>query len=221
VIQPKVRSAGTRFIRALIAPLFYAWSTGNLRSNLSGRAVNRDGRPVPFLTYPAIAFLEGKDFSLRRILEWGSGQSTLWWAQRALSIRSFEESEKWAECLRPQLPPNASITVVKSWDLHDFNRELLGGEPFDVIVIDGCQRSMALAHSVARLAPRGAIIVDNTNTPLPDYAVLLTQLKSEGFSRIDFHGFGPISVREWCTSLFYRDNCFLLTPSEEFAERRL
>jgi hypothetical protein len=215
LIQPKVRFIGSRFVRALIAPLFYAWSTGNLRSNLAGRAVNRAGRPVPWLTYPAIAFLETKDYSQRRILEWGSGQSTLWWAQRALSISSFEESEEWVSRLRPQLPPNATLTAVTSWDLHDFNHDLLGSELFDVIVIDGCQRSMALVHSIDRLAPGGAIIVDNTNSPIPDYAVLLARLLSEGFNRIDFQGFGPISVREWSTSLFYRNECFLLRPSGE------
>ena len=55
------------------------------------RAVDKKGDPIPWYTYPAIDFLLLRDYRDKNILEFGSGQSTLWWAARAKFVLSLEE----------------------------------------------------------------------------------------------------------------------------------
>ena len=49
-----------------------------------GKPIWPDGRPVPWMTYPAICYLEQLDFSQKRVFEYGCGSSTAYWAKRAL-----------------------------------------------------------------------------------------------------------------------------------------
>src|SRR5262245_56791293 len=81
-----VLSAVRRTQTALRAPIRFSKNTGHFLSSLKARAVDKDGNPLPWYTYPAIDFLRRKCFAERTVLEFGSGQSTLWWAARARSV---------------------------------------------------------------------------------------------------------------------------------------
>ena len=48
-----------------------------------------------------------------RVFEWGSGASTVWLAKRATSVVSVEHDASWAEAVRPWLPDNATLLVVR------------------------------------------------------------------------------------------------------------
>ena len=80
---------------ALLGPIHFSIETGHLRSCLSSRAMDRHGDPLPWFTYSAIQFLMMKNFSGRNVLEWGAGQSTVFWASRSQSVTSIEEDPKW------------------------------------------------------------------------------------------------------------------------------
>jgi hypothetical protein len=47
---------------------------------------------------------------------------------------------------------------------------------------------------------------------------VLDPLHHIGFSRVDFYGYFPVILRPGCTSLFFRDSCFLLESSEPPAD---
>src|SRR5260370_5803152 len=74
-----------------------------------------------------------KDFAGRRILEFGAGQSTLWWARRAEFVLAFEDNKDWFQQLKPQLAANIKLELV--------NGQMPDIEPgFDIIVVDGLHR---------------------------------------------------------------------------------
>src|SRR5688572_13639923 len=54
---------------------------------------------IPLLTWPCIDFLEALDLSGQRLLELGSGGSTLWFQQRFAQVRSFETNPEWQHVL--------------------------------------------------------------------------------------------------------------------------
>src|SRR6267142_4789790 len=93
-----------RLATAFLTPWEWSYHTGHFRSALKGVAVDNAGKPLIWYTYPAIEFLQHKDFRGKRILEFGAGQSTLWWAARASEVISFEDNQSWYERLRSQMP---------------------------------------------------------------------------------------------------------------------
>src|SRR5690348_9638086 len=100
-----IRAIGT----AALTPLFFGYESGHMRSSLLGKPVNKKGEPIPWYTYAAIDFLMDKDFGAKRILEWGSGHSTLWWAKRAEHVLSFESDQAWLEYVKKSAPGNVAL----------------------------------------------------------------------------------------------------------------
>ena len=93
------RSLARRLLRgirpAVLGPLRFAIDAGHLRSALLGQAVDRGGHPLLWVTYPAIEFLRQLDWRGKRVLEWGAGNSTLWWARQGANVFSVEHSQEW------------------------------------------------------------------------------------------------------------------------------
>src|SRR5947209_1387749 len=71
------------FATALVTPIRFSRVTGHWRSSIAASAKTRSGEAIPWYTYPAIDFLSQRDFAGKRVLEFGGGQSTIWWSQRA------------------------------------------------------------------------------------------------------------------------------------------
>jgi hypothetical protein len=86
---------------------------------------------------------------------------------------------------------------------------------YDVVVVDGLDRVRAAALATRCVTPDGAILVDNSEGnwgPIGTYPII-DLLQQAGYSRIDFHGYGPGTRLPHCTSLFFKETCFLLHPS--------
>jgi len=196
---------------ALLAPLRFAFDTGFLRSALLCQAVDRAGRPLLWVTYPAIEYLSALDWRGRRVLEWGAGHSTLWWAQRGAEVVSIEHNPAWVAALRPRLARHPTVQLHLAPDPSAYRDAPRASGPFDLAVIDGEDR-LGCAHTALDVVrPTGAILLDNAEQPwTADISLLLAR---HGFHRVDFHGFAPSVARPHCTSLFFRPGCELLQPA--------
>jgi hypothetical protein len=196
---------------ALLTPFHFAYATGHFRSALRSRALTRDARPLPWYSYPAIEFLCSRSFEGRSVLEFGAGQSTLFWSERAERVVALESDARWHDALKPRLPPHATLHLVSSEPTFErpWNSE---GLLFDVIVVDGLDRATAAARAVDLLKPGGALILDNSDCPWSEDGrfAILEELHRLGFSRVDFHGYAPGNISPQCTSLFFKGGCFLL-----------
>ena len=101
--------------------------------------------------------------------------------------------------------------------LSEFASVVPATEPFDVIVIDGLYRSVAVTKSLGLLAADGACIFDDSEDeydPVSEGNLVMNTFRAAGYLRIDFHGFSAANVRPHCTSLFFRGHCFLLEGSD-------
>ncbi|MGQ0456068.1 MAG: hypothetical protein ACT4OU_03280 [Hyphomicrobium sp.] len=207
---------------AIITPWRFAYVTGHGRSSLGSAAKSRSGAAIPWYTYPAIDFLAQREFAGKRVLEFGGGQSTLWWARRAASVVTIEEDESWYQSLKERLPSNVELHHVPA-DRGTRSiapiRTLLdahGEGAFDVIVIDGHLRRELTGPAFEFLAPRGALLFDNSE----GYG-FYEEVKSRACCRIDFYGFAPGVSRRHCTSLVFVGDCFLLEPHVPIANIEL
>jgi hypothetical protein len=159
--------------------------------------VDADGRPIPWYTYPSIEYLRQFDFSQAAVFEYGSGNSSLFWAERAREVVSVEANPAWFDYVSKASSPNQTVLLRKQKNAYVGS---LGqqGRLFDVIVIDGEWRLSCAAAAPSALTPGGMIVLDNSDW-FPECARLL---RAAGLFETDFSGFGPINSYTWTTSLF-------------------
>ncbi len=167
----------------------------------------KDGQPRPWYTYSAIEYLQQLDFSDAAVFEYGAGVSTLFWAMRAKTVRSVDHDPSWIALLSPQLPENATC-VLREEEAAYRNAIDENDMLYDVIVVDGQDRSRCAVKAVPRLAPKGIIIVDNADW----YPDLCARLRDSGLLEVDMTGFGPINAYTSTTSFFF-DRQFDRRPS--------
>src|SRR5918997_6685025 len=67
----------------------YLAQRGWYRSYSAERPVDRHGGPLPWYTYSCTSFLESRLSSSMRVFEFGSGMSSLWYAQRVDEVVSI------------------------------------------------------------------------------------------------------------------------------------
>lgn len=71
--------------------------------------IDRNNNPIPWYSYPAIEYISNLDFSNKTILEWGSGNSSLFWAKRSKNVTSIEDDEEWFNLVDKSKLANQSI----------------------------------------------------------------------------------------------------------------
>lgn len=122
-----------------------------------------------------------------RVLEFGSGGSTLFFEQHTSYVYSIEHDAKWYEevqskikevlhvklnLIRPEVDPEAEekyksihglFTNGLSFKEYSHGADLLPNESFDLLIIDGRVRPKCLKNSISKLKPGGILIFDNSD----------------------------------------------------------
>lgn len=167
--------------------------------------LDRDGRPLPWYTYPVIEYLSQFDYSQKRIFEFGCGYSSLFWAERAEKVVSIEDNPQWFEKWQREFNrPN--LDVRQRDDGEEYCRAVAeDGEVYDVIVIDGKRRADCACYAIERLNEGGLIILDDSDrvNTSQEYKNAVTILRGAGLLQVDFYGFCPMNVYTKTTSLFF------------------
>ena len=180
--------------------------SGWIRSLRTGRPVDKDGLPLPWITYAAIDFIGAKLDPNMRVFEWGAGYSSLWFASKVLQVISVEDNHEWAEELKMQMPKNVDLRYFpsKADYVNSIAQQMLN---FDVIVIDGSHRNECAKICVEKLSIDGFIVFDNSDSS--EYDDSMTYFAAQGFYRIDLWGLIPSYLYKNCTSIFFRNPIFL------------
>jgi hypothetical protein len=170
---------------------------GNKNSFIKRKSVDAFNEPIPWFTYPSIEYLNQLDLSSKSFLEWGIGNSTLYFAKRCKEIISIEHNSDWHQLIKDQLPGNAKGVLISQdeYSIYPFKFN----KKFDVIVVDGIKRFDCLKTALQILKDDGFIIFDNSDRN-PEYC---KYLRDNNLIEIDFHGFGPIVNFTTTTSIFF------------------
>lgn len=190
----------------LATPVRFATTTGHFRSSVLRRAVDAHGEPLPWFNYAAIFFLQQLDLSEDDVLEFGGGQSTLWWADNARSVCTVEHDPTWFAYLRRVVVrPNVELNLRENLDEH---AALPLGRQFSVVLIDGGDRGKCATTALSVAVHNDPIIIlDNSEGKWSrddESYPILDMLDAAGWLRVDFAGYAPGTIRPTCTSFFFR-----------------
>ena len=78
-----------------------------------GSPTDRNGGPIPWITYPALMMLRQVVARHHKVFEYGCGNSSLWWAKHVFSVVSVEHDPAWAERISLRAPPNLKVITRK------------------------------------------------------------------------------------------------------------
>lgn len=133
---------------------------------------------IPWLTSESIKFLE--DFFIHhhsaRMLEFGSGNSTVWFAQRGAFVTSIEHDIRWYTqvqqlCIQKKIT-NVDLRLIQ----HNYASicATFESNTFDIILVDGKDRIRCVEESMRLVKPGGILMLDDAERP--SYAPLFQLL---------------------------------------------
>lgn len=171
------------------------------------QAVDASGEPIPWVTYSFIDFIKTRLTKNLSIFEYGSGNSTLFYAKNVKRVVSVEHDEAWYNKIVTAKASNADmIFTALEKDGEYAKKASLLGEKFDVIIVDGRDRVNCCKHSINALSPNGVLVLDDSEREF--YEEARTFLTLNGFKELPFTGISPGLFYNKTTSVFYKaDNC--------------
>lgn len=204
-----------RLTTAFFTPIYFSWKNGHFRSCFNA-PIDRKARPIPWYTYPCIEFLKHRSYQNKRVLEFGAGNSTLWWASKAAQVVSFEGDPKWFKNIEKKLASFSNIELYLVPEsspavcLEAINKVLSDKSDvlFDIVIIDGLWRDALVEIAAQKVSQTGIIICDNSE----GYG-FYEAFKNCNFLRADFFGHAPCVILPHCTSIYFRPESFIFDPT--------
>ena len=191
------------------------------------KSLGENASPVadtrPWMTFDAIdAISEFLDQS-KRIFEWGSGGSTLFFRTRATHVISIEHSASYWSELNSLLSKEGHEYLLIEPDAigeddSEFESIVYPGKSFksycnsinnypdkafDLVCVDGRCRNACLANSLDKVAEEGMLVLDNSERlryQFPD------ELLTNAWRVEKYAGCGPYNRYFWETTIFRRAN---------------
>ncbi|MFA6946116.1 MAG: FkbM family methyltransferase [Pedobacter sp.] len=167
--------------------------------------VGRNSEPIPWVTYSFIDFIADRIQKNHTVFEFGSGNSTFYYAQRAQKVVSVEHDKTWYDKISTSKPLNSEMIFCELQKDGDYSKmpETMGLK-FDIIIVDGRDRVNCCYHSLGALSEKGVVVLDDSERE--HYAAAINFFKEEGFRALSFSGISPGLFYRKSTSVFYKDN---------------
>lgn len=119
----------------------------------------------PWISYSAISIIKDHLTSSSRVLEFGSGMSTIWYARNSRYVVSVEDNKEWFKIVDKMLKKNHIKNIdhklIENSD--EYCSCAANQNLFDLIMIDGSYRAECMAKSLDYLAPGGMVYLDNSD----------------------------------------------------------
>ncbi len=192
--------------KSLIKQQFVANKLGWKKSFLENFSQNEFGESLPWMTYPAINFLESKITKNHEIFEFGCGASTLFFARKAKSVMGIETNSIWFKIVQNMLREkgliNSEITLMENGLESELYEKFAinSGKKFDLIVIDSLKRFNCAKNVIEALKPNGMVILDDSERK--NYQKIFDFFAEQGFKKQDFLGIAPGQLRLKNTTVF-------------------
>ena len=136
---------------------------------------------APWLTRSSIMLLDSWLRSTDVGFEWGSGRSTLWFANRVSHFVSVETSKEWFDKITVRLKAGGLSEKVDyrymECDIDEREGPLslpyadtilsFDDNHFDFVLVDGMARASCARNALAKIKPGGLLIIDNANRYFP------------------------------------------------------
>lgn len=163
-----------------------------------GRVLFDQREERPWISYDAQALLARLLNKDSRVLEWGSGMSTMWYARHAAAVTSIENFRPWYDLVSARIKALGNVDYRFAADQHEYTALAPEGL-FDLIMIDGNHRDDCAELAIQRLAQGGVIYLDNSDQGIDERTgdvprarqILLDFAQREGLPVHEFTDFAP------------------------------
>ncbi len=167
--------------------------------------VDDKGAPIPWVTYSFIDFISERIRNTHTIFEFGSGNSTLYYAKRAGKVVSVEHDKEWFEKISTSSPSNAEMIFCELQSNGEYSRKPSSlPVKFDIIIVDGRDRVNCCYNSISALSENGVVVLDDSERL--KYNDAREFFENEGFKELSFSGISPGLFYKKATSVFYKPN---------------
>ena len=178
---------------------------GWFKSFQQKEAIDNDGNPIAWCTYPFLHFIYPRLQNHFNVFEYGCGNSTIWYAKKVNTIKSVEHDKNWLNKIQSKMPKNSTVIYKELVYGGDYSKEVSNGnQKYHIVIVDGRDRNNCLLNAIHQLTDDGIVVFDNSY--LFQYQESITKVLQKGFRKIDFYGMVPIASHTSCTSIIYRDN---------------
>ena len=155
---------------------------------------------IPQLTFDFIEWMEEQETSDKTIVEFGSGNSTLYFSNKFKNVITYEDEPEWIEMIKSRNIENIHINFL---DYNFYKKEPDSFKNADFILIDNNPRDnnsrLYVAQAlIEKINYKNTLVLDNGNWNADCYFYLRT--KYNFFN--DFIGINPRGDRS-VTTVFY------------------
>lgn len=138
-------------------------------SKLKSEKYFKENNDLPWLAEDANNFLKSNINKNMCVLEFGSGRSTKFFAQRVKEVFSREHDNSWYSQVSNELKSLENVQYDYFENLDDYaDVSILKDSYFDIVLVDGRNRGNCLLNSIPKLKQGGVLILDNSERYL-DY----------------------------------------------------
>lgn len=184
----------------------YLVETGYINSIKKMEPVDKKGKPIPWMNYSFIDFLEPRLNKEMKVFEYGSGYSTLYLSGRVGSVTSIEYDQQWYEKMKKDLEDKSNCQVAYYPDPDSYKVAIkdFEEEQYDIIIVDGRDREECVKHIIPYLSSRGVVLLDDSWKE--KFRKVFAFFEEEGFRELSFTGLKAGGMIVEKTTVFYRDD---------------
>jgi hypothetical protein len=183
----------------------YLLEIGWFESFKLNKSIDKMGHPIPWFSYPFIDFLIPRLTKDLVLFEFGSGNSTLFFADKVKKVISIEHNKDWYRIVSKTKPENVELILTKTNSSIDYLEHLSDlKEDLDIIIVDGLHRIDCLKLAVGKLSEQGVIILDDSERT--EYKHGIEFVLEKRFRSLEFWGIAPTVLFKKCTTVFYKSN---------------
>lgn len=195
------------FYQLVLAKQSYIRYTGWIESLKRGYPCAANGSEIPWINYPTIAILKERLNKNLSLFEFGSGYSTIFYANLVKTVISVEHDQSWLDFIKSKMPNNVFL-IYREEDIDGkYCRSITEfDQSFDVVIVDGKDRINCVKQALTKLSEEGVIILDDTGRK--EYIEIIDYVKQKDFLNLSLEGLKPSSRKVQKTTIFYRQsNC--------------
>lgn len=124
---------------------------------------------LPYISFRAIRWMRRTIRQDWKVLEFGSGSSTIWLAKRCALLVSIETSQAWYERIAGRVAEVAigrvDYRLRPAGEAHHVDD--YDDNSFDLVIVDGPNRNLAIETALLKARRGGFIYLDNVDLPVP------------------------------------------------------
>ena len=169
--------------------------------------IDQNNNPIPWVTYSFIDFIKSRLNKQHTVFEFGSGNSTFFYAKYAGLVVSVEHDKEWFDKIYKDKPENSELIFCELVRDGDYCRVPVKlEEKFNIIIVDGRDRVNCCKQAVDAIADNGVIVLDDSERDF--YKEGIDFMVKRGFKELSLSGISPGLFYRKSTSVFYKaENC--------------